>query len=80
MYIIIPLAKGDPLHLQLYVAITGIILTIGAASNAPILFINSNEYNKAYKKKFKILNKSIKKIIQRNQQRTTPVVSLQRSI
>nr|CAD2197790.1 unnamed protein product [Meloidogyne enterolobii] len=74
VYIINPLGAADPLHAQLYIMFGALILNIAGSSNAPILYINSSDYNEAYKKEFYLLIKSLKKLLNIGQQTTTSSV------
>uniref|UniRef100_A0A1I8BRM2 Uncharacterized protein n=1 Tax=Meloidogyne hapla TaxID=6305 RepID=A0A1I8BRM2_MELHA len=51
--------SNNPVNIISFGTIPGVLINIGSASNAPILYINSTDYKKAYKKEFKLIKKII---------------------
>uniref|UniRef100_A0A1I8BZZ1 G_PROTEIN_RECEP_F1_2 domain-containing protein n=1 Tax=Meloidogyne hapla TaxID=6305 RepID=A0A1I8BZZ1_MELHA len=78
IYILIPIENQKPLSYVMFMIIPGVILSISIVSNAPILFINSTDYNKAYKKELILIKQKLMKLFGINQQMftTTAVILL----
>nr|CAD2155767.1 unnamed protein product [Meloidogyne enterolobii] len=63
VYILVPITSGNQFSLLLYGIIPSVLLNTASASTAPILYINCNDYNKAYKKEFKLIKRFIFKLL-----------------
>nr|CAD2179147.1 unnamed protein product [Meloidogyne enterolobii] len=78
-YILVPFFGANQINFLLFLIIPGLIINFASASNAPILFINSNDYKDAYKKEFNFIKNILFKKVGIKQQTKTAVVMLNKS-
>ncbi|KAF7633030.1 hypothetical protein Mgra_00007611 [Meloidogyne graminicola] len=78
-YFINPVKITNMLIYNLYSIIPVVLLNFSIVCNAPILYINSIDYNNAYKKEFKIIKQFLFKLFGIKQITNTVVVTIPRN-
>uniref|UniRef100_A0A914M4K3 Serpentine receptor class gamma n=1 Tax=Meloidogyne incognita TaxID=6306 RepID=A0A914M4K3_MELIC len=63
MFILAPIKCDNPIRFLSLVIFPGLFLNLAIMSTAPILFINSTDYNKAYRKEFNKIKVIIRKML-----------------
>ncbi|KAF7631208.1 hypothetical protein Mgra_00008583 [Meloidogyne graminicola] len=63
IFVLTPIKCTDPIHFYNLIIFPGLFINLSGMATAPILFINSTDYNKAYKKEFNKIKYSVKKCL-----------------